>query len=120
MARVRLTADVEPELRRQVKVAAASSDKSVSEWVEEAVQDALDLEHDHLTSPQQGSEPLDSGEPIKLRGETLTAEARKFLSQKYPGMHFPPPGVKPKGLADPPRLREGSGTVADAVIEDRR
>ncbi len=34
MARVRLTADVEPELRRQVKIAAASSDKSVSEWVE--------------------------------------------------------------------------------------
>lgn len=42
MARVRLTADVAPELRRMVKIAAASTDRSVSEWIEGAVRHELE------------------------------------------------------------------------------
>ncbi len=34
MTRVRLSVDVEPELRRRVRVAAASKDQSVKEWLE--------------------------------------------------------------------------------------
>ena len=34
MARVRLSVDVEPELRRRVRMAAASKDQSVKEWLE--------------------------------------------------------------------------------------
>lgn len=44
MARVRLTADVEPELRRRVKIAAVNRDSSVSEWIEEAVRRELERE----------------------------------------------------------------------------
>lgn len=44
MARVRIVADVDPELRRRVKVAAASGDRSVSEWIEEAVRRELERE----------------------------------------------------------------------------
>lgn len=42
MARVRLTADVEPELKRQVKIAAVNRDSSVSEFVEQAVRRELE------------------------------------------------------------------------------
>lgn len=41
MARVRLSVDVDPELRRRVKVVAASRDQSVKEWIEGVVREAL-------------------------------------------------------------------------------
>lgn len=44
MARVRLSADVDSELWRRVKLAAVSSDKSVSEWIKEAVRCELERE----------------------------------------------------------------------------
>jgi hypothetical protein len=44
MDRVRLSADVEPELRRRVRIAAAKSDRKVSEWIAEAVRRELDRE----------------------------------------------------------------------------
>ena len=44
MERVRLSADVEPELRRRVRVAAAASDRKVSDWISEAVKRELDRE----------------------------------------------------------------------------
>lgn len=42
MTRVRLSVDVEPELRRRVKVAAASKDQSVKEWIEDVLKRELD------------------------------------------------------------------------------
>lgn len=42
MVRVRLTADVDEELRRQVKIAAVTADRSVSEWIEAAVRRELE------------------------------------------------------------------------------
>jgi len=44
MERVRLSADVEPELRRRVRVAAAKSDLKVSDWIAEAVRRELERE----------------------------------------------------------------------------
>ncbi len=41
MTRVRLSVDVDSELRRRVKVAAAARDQSVKEWIEEAIREAL-------------------------------------------------------------------------------
>lgn len=41
MARVRLSVDVEPELRRRVRVAAASRDLSVKEWLEDLLKREL-------------------------------------------------------------------------------
>ena len=42
MARVRLSVDVEPELRRRVRIAAASRDQSVKEWIEDVLRRELD------------------------------------------------------------------------------
>ncbi len=42
MARVRLSADVEPELRRRVKIAAATEEMKVSDWIEQAVRRELE------------------------------------------------------------------------------
>ena len=41
MARVRLSVDVEPELRRRVRMAAASRDQSVKEWLEDVLEREL-------------------------------------------------------------------------------
>lgn len=41
MTRVRLSVDVDPELRRRVRMAAASKDKSVKEWLEEVLEREL-------------------------------------------------------------------------------
>lgn len=41
MGRVRLSVDVEPELKRRVRIAAAREDLSVKEWVEEVLSRAL-------------------------------------------------------------------------------
>ncbi len=52
LVRVRLSVDVEPELRRRVRIAAASRDLSVKEWVEEALLRALASEGlDALATP---------------------------------------------------------------------
>jgi hypothetical protein len=78
MARIRLTADVEPELRRQVKIAAASSDTSVSQWVEDAIRRELDggaRYENGITWPAPGAKPRGSMNPIKLRGGGLMSDA---------------------------------------------
>ena len=41
MTRVRLSVDVDPELRRRVRMAAASKDQSVKEWLEEVLKREL-------------------------------------------------------------------------------
>ncbi len=44
MTRVRLSVDVDPELRRRVKVAAASKDQSVKGWIEDVIRRELERE----------------------------------------------------------------------------
>ncbi|MBX6765519.1 MAG: hypothetical protein IRY88_17905 [Rubrobacteraceae bacterium] len=63
MARVRIAADVDADLRRRVKVAAASADKSVSEWIEEAVRRELEREEKQEYYPSEGSKPKGSKNP---------------------------------------------------------
>ncbi|HZY65835.1 MAG TPA: hypothetical protein VFE21_08155 [Rubrobacteraceae bacterium] len=41
MTRVRLSVDVDPELRRRVKVVAAARDQSVKDWIEGVIREAL-------------------------------------------------------------------------------
>lgn len=41
MTRVRLSVDVDPELRRRVRIAAASNDQSVKQWLEEMLEREL-------------------------------------------------------------------------------
>lgn len=120
MARVRLTADVDPELRRQVKIAAASNDKSVSEWIEEAVRQALQQDNGSIAPRPSGSTSADTIKPIRLRdGNTVsTPEEWEALAKKHPDIHLAPLGAKPKGSIIPIKLRGGS-TMAETVLEDR-
>lgn len=46
MTRVRLSVDIEPEMRRRVRIAAASRDQSVKDWIESVLGDALEREED--------------------------------------------------------------------------
>jgi plasmid stability protein len=46
MARVRLSVDVEPDLRRRVRIAAASKDQSVKDWIEQVLEDALEYDEE--------------------------------------------------------------------------
>jgi hypothetical protein len=94
MPKVKLTAEVDPELERRLKIAATGADKSVSEWIEELVQ-----------------RELENGVPAKSVGM-----ARNSLPPEF---HIPPAGVRPTRYRNPVKLRPGSGTVADAVLEDR-
>lgn len=57
MSRVRLSADVDAELRRRVRVAAANSDRSVGEWIEAAIRRELELEEDRTAPVSQASTP---------------------------------------------------------------
>jgi predicted transcriptional regulator len=41
VTRVRLSVDVDPELRRRVRMAAASKDQSVKEWLEDVLRREL-------------------------------------------------------------------------------
>jgi hypothetical protein len=85
-----LTVDVEPKLRRRIKVAAASRDETIRDFLERAI--LRELEKD------EGGRTYD--------------EEQEF----YPAEGPKPQGL-PEGEA--PRARSGR-SVADAVIEDRR
>jgi hypothetical protein len=91
MERVKLTLEVEPELRRRIKLSATARDESLREWVHRAL--LRELEED---SGVAGHELL---------------EGRLTL---------PPTGAKPKGSDNPPKPRGGGNPVSEAVIEDRR
>lgn len=93
MAKVILTAEVEPELERRVRIAASDVDKSVSEWIEEALR--RELEDDiELNESDANRRPLP------------------------PEFHMPPPSLKPRGMKNPIKLRGGK-TMAETVLEDR-
>jgi predicted transcriptional regulator len=53
-ARVRLTADVDPDVKKRVRIAAIESESSVSEWVERAVVRELDRELDDEIDGDEG------------------------------------------------------------------
>lgn len=89
MAKVKLTLEVESELRRRIKLSATSRDESLREWVQRAILHELEME--------------DSG-----NGGTDE-------EQEY----HPSRGGKPQGSRNPVRPRGGGNPVSEAVIEDR-
>lgn len=104
--RVRLTADVDPDVKKRVKLAAVESDLTLSQWVEEALRERL-----------QQAEPGDGAKPRV--SSTAHEELLKAIIADRDGWHLPSPGSKPMGSKNPPRLKDGS-KISDAVIEDRR
>ncbi len=123
-SRVRLTADVDPDVKKRVKLAAVESDLTVSQWVEEALRERLEQ-----AEPREVTEsarrniapgdllPLEGGEP---RDDSISREELlKAILADRDGWHMPTPGSKPRGSRNPPRLKDGS-KISDTVIEDRR
>lgn len=115
MTRVRLTADVAPELRRRVKVAAASADRSISEWIEGAVRRELEVqerEHRHSGGREVGDE--DVGE--------MTDHDRAWLSSDVSHLgKFEPYGWQEGELEEgrPLRYEPGVGIVVEGGKERR-
>jgi hypothetical protein len=76
MEKVKLAIEVEPEWRRQVKLAATSSDQSVRQWIVNAIQRELDREGgDGLIMPARGAKPRGIANPPKPRSGRLLSDA---------------------------------------------
>jgi hypothetical protein len=80
MARTRLTIDVDPELRRRIRIAVGSRDETIKDFLERAILreledlDDLELGAGQKYYPPEGSKPADmyEGAP-KLRSERTVA-----------------------------------------------
>jgi hypothetical protein len=98
MKRVRLLVDMDPELRRRVKVAAARKDQSVKEWIEDMIERELDrtwMESDLSRlgefEPYEWEEgELDEGKPVS--GPSV-APASTHAFPKERRAFNPPPSV---------------------------
>jgi len=67
--KVKLSIEVEPELRRRVKIAAASKDQSIREWIVGAIRHELENdEEEEITLPPAGAKPRGSKNPPRPRG----------------------------------------------------
>lgn len=97
MEKARLTVDVDPELRRRIRVAAAVRDESLKEWIERALLRELEEEA--------------GGEGARGAATPEGAEV---------GDYYPATGPRPGGReGSRPRPRSGRN-VSEAVVEDRR
>lgn len=78
MEKVKLSVEMEPELRRRVKIAAAGRDQSIREWLLGAIHHELknDDEEEQEFYPSEGGKPrgLREGAP-KLEGGSTLSEA---------------------------------------------
>jgi hypothetical protein len=118
-ARVRLTADVDPEVKKRVRIAAIESETSVSEWIERAV--VRELERKAKDRSSDGSATVEPS-----RAETHAARPREddyrtllqAAVEDRDGLYLPPPGVKPSGSENPIKLCGGT-SMADTIIEER-
>lgn len=119
--RVRLTADVDPDVKKRVRIAAIESETSVSEWVERAV--VRELERAEVREPSHGRETRPSGgdrphgSPSLSTGDDLEALLEAAVRDRE-GLYMPSPGAKPKGMEDPIKLGGGK-TMAETIIEER-
>jgi len=68
--RVKLSVEVEPDLRRRVKIAATSRDQPIREWIVGAIRHELENsgEEEELTLPPAGVKPRGSQNPPRPRG----------------------------------------------------
>ena len=91
MTRVRLSVDVDPELRRRVRVAAASKDQSVKEWLEAVLKRELRRTDDDIAWMESDLSRLGEFEPYEwaegeLEDETpVRYEPGRGLRMAKPG-----------------------------------
>lgn len=75
MEKVKLSVEVEPELRRRVKLAATGRDQSVRQWIVNAIQHELDNEDDDWIMPPVGVKPRGNPTPPKPRSGRKVSDA---------------------------------------------
>lgn len=75
MEKVKLSVEIEPELRRRVKLAATSNDQSIRQWIVGAIEHELQGEDDGLIMPPKGAKPRSSINPPKARSGRLVSDA---------------------------------------------
>jgi len=72
--KVKLSLEVEPELRRRIKLSATARDESVREWVRRALLRELEAEElgdpgeEEMILPPAGAKPRGSRNPARPRG----------------------------------------------------
>lgn len=67
--KVKLSLQVEPELRRRIKLSATARDESLREWVYRALLRELDREEEEQEYyPSEGGKPRGSRNPARPRG----------------------------------------------------
>lgn len=74
MEKVKLSVELEPELRRRVRISAASRDQSIREWLLGAIRHELEHEEEQELYPSEGAKPrgLREGAPRLEGGSTLS------------------------------------------------
>jgi hypothetical protein len=75
VTRVRLSVDVDPELRRRVRMAAASKDQSVKEWLEEVLERELRRTDEDIAWMESDLSRLGEYEPYEWTEGELEDEA---------------------------------------------
>jgi hypothetical protein len=74
--KVKLSLQVEPELRRRIKLSAAARDESVREWVQRAILRELEAEEEGQEYyPSEGGKPRGAKNPPRPRSGRTVAEA---------------------------------------------
>ena len=74
--KVKLSVEMEPELRRRVKLAATSRDQTIRQWIVTAIQFALENEHDNdVIKGRKRTKPLGLKNPPKPRSGRSVADA---------------------------------------------
>ncbi len=76
MTRVRLSVDVDAELRRRVRMAAASKDQSVKEWLEGVLERELERTDEDIAWMESDLSRLGEYEPYKWAEGELEDETQ--------------------------------------------
>lgn len=93
MARVRLSVDVDPELRRRVRIAAATRDQSVKEWLEDVLERELARADEDISWMEGDLSRLGEVEPYEWADGELEDEA-PVEYQPGRGLRVAKPGVE--------------------------
>lgn len=76
MGKVTLTIEVDPELRRRVKLAARNQGETMREWIVRAIERGLERNaEDELIMPAPGAKPLGLKNPPRPRSGRSVSDA---------------------------------------------
>jgi predicted transcriptional regulator len=89
VTRVRLSVDVDPELRRRVRMAAASKDQSVKEWLEDVLKRELKRTDEDIAWMESDLSRLGEHEPYEW--------AEGELEDETPVRYEPGRGLRVEG-----------------------